>query len=75
MIGAFGLLDAQFAANQRARSPMAQGRILGAAEETDAESALDRRYGLRRRLYVKLGTRLGVQSVYLELTPTGLDHE
>ena len=54
---------------------MAQGRILGAAEETDAESALDRHYGLRRRLYVKLGTRLGVQSVYLELTPTGLDHE
>ena len=49
------------------------GRILGAAEEGDAESALDRHYGLRRRLYVRLGTRLGVRSVYLELTPSGLD--
>jgi uncharacterized protein len=49
------------------------GRILGAGEEKNAESALDRRYGLRRRLYVRLGARLGVGSVYLELTPTGLD--
>ena len=36
--------------------------------------ALDRHYGLRRRLYVRLGSRLGVRSVYLKLTPTGLDH-
>jgi uncharacterized protein len=49
------------------------GRILEAAEEAYAESALDRHYGLRRRLYVRLGTRLGVRSVYLELTPTALD--
>jgi PPOX class probable F420-dependent enzyme len=49
------------------------GRILEAAEETNAELALDRHYGLRRRLYVRLGARLGVQSVYLELTPTGVD--
>ena len=51
------------------------GRILEAAEETNAELALalDRHYGLRRRLYVRLGARLGVQSVYLELTPTGLN--
>jgi uncharacterized protein len=47
------------------------GRILGTAEEQNAEAALDRHYGLRRRLYVRLGTRLGVQTVYLELTPTG----
>ena len=46
------------------------GRILGAAEEENADSALDRHYGLRRRLYVRLGARLGVKSVYLELTPT-----
>jgi uncharacterized protein len=49
------------------------GRILETAEEQNAESALDRHYGLRRRLYVRLGARLGVRSVYLELTPTGLD--
>ena len=49
------------------------GRILGAAEEKNAELALDRHYGLRRRLYVRLGARLGVRSVYLELTPSGLD--
>jgi uncharacterized protein len=50
------------------------GRIVGAAEEQNAEAALDLHYGLRRRLYVTLGNRLGVRSVYLELTPTGLDH-
>jgi uncharacterized protein len=49
------------------------GRILEAAEEQNAELALDRHYGLRRRLYRRLGARLGVQSVYLELTPTGVD--
>ena len=31
------------------------GRILEAAEEQNAELALDRHYGLRRRLYVRLG--------------------
>jgi PPOX class probable F420-dependent enzyme len=46
------------------------GRILAAAEEKAAEAALDRHYGLRRRLYVGLGTRLGVKTVFLELTPT-----
>jgi uncharacterized protein len=49
------------------------GRILAPAEEEEAEFALDRHYGLRRRPYVRLGTRLGVRSVYLELTPTGID--
>ena len=49
------------------------GRILGAAEEKHAELALDRHYSLRRRRYVRLGARLEVRSVYLELTPTGLD--
>jgi len=50
------------------------GRILGEAEEQNAETALDRHYGLRRRLYVRVGSRLGVRSVYLKLTPTGLYH-
>jgi uncharacterized protein len=37
----------------------ATGRILGAAEEANAESALDRHYGLGRRLYVRLGPDSG----------------
>jgi len=49
------------------------GRILSGAEEQSAEAALDQHYGLRRRLYVSFGRRLGVRSVYLELTPTELD--
>ena len=73
MIGASGSLRARFAASRKARSPDGVGRILGAAEEKNAELALDRHYGLRRRLYVRLGARLGVRSVYLELTPAGLD--
>lgn len=48
------------------------GRILGADEEQLAESALDRHYGLRRRLYEGLGSRLGVQTVYLELVPAAM---
>ena len=59
----------------RPKGPFADGvgRILGPAEAETAELALDRHYGLRRRLYVRLGTRLGVRSVYLELTPTAID--
>ena len=49
------------------------GQMLEAAEEEVAESALDRHYGLRRRLYVRLGARLGVRSAYLELTATRLN--
>jgi PPOX class probable F420-dependent enzyme len=44
------------------------GRILSVAEEPNAEASLDRHYGRRRR-YVRLGARLGVKTVYLELTP------
>ena len=51
------------------------GRILSAAEEHIAESALDRHYGLRRRVYVRLGARLGVRSMYLELTLAGIDRD
>jgi len=34
-----------------------------------AEAALDRHYGLRRRLYEGIGSKLGVQTVYIEITP------
>lgn len=62
-------------ARGRPTGPFADGtaRILGPAEENNAERALDAHYGLRRRLYVRVGARLGVRSVYLELTPTGPD--
>jgi hypothetical protein len=44
------------------------GRVLAAGEEPKAAAALDRHYRLQRRLYVGLGARLGVRTVYLELT-------
>jgi uncharacterized protein len=55
----------------RPLGPLAAGaaRILSPDESQVAESALDRHYGLRRRLYEGLGGRLGVQTVYLEITP------
>jgi PPOX class probable F420-dependent enzyme len=46
----------------------AAGRILSADEREAAESALDRHYGRPRRLYEGFGTRLGVETVYLEIT-------
>ena len=51
--------------------PVAEGiaRILGGEEDHVAESALDRHYGWRRRVYEGIGTRLGVQTVYLEIAP------
>lgn len=53
--------------------PFADGvaRILPADESRIAEAALDRHYGLRRRVYECVGSRLGVQTVYVELAPSG----
>jgi PPOX class probable F420-dependent enzyme len=51
----------------------ATGRILEPAESELAESVLDGHYGRRRRLYEGLGTKLGVQSVYIEITPGAED--
>ncbi len=45
------------------------GRILPGEENGVAEAALDRHYGIRRRLYEGLGSKLGVQTVYIEITP------
>jgi len=59
--------------NVRARplGPAAEGRarILGREEEPRAESALDAHYGLGRRLYEGAGSRLGVETVPLEIAP------
>lgn len=43
------------------------GRILDVDEAEGAAVALDRHYGLRRRLYEGLGSRLGVRTVYIEI--------
>jgi uncharacterized protein len=56
---------------RRWRGPNPRGS--GGEERRVSARTLDRHYGLRRRLYMRLGTRLGVRSVYLELTPTGLN--
>ena len=45
------------------------GRILPAEQTGVSEAALDRYYGLRRRMYEGLGSKLGVQTVYIEITP------
>ena len=71
---ASGSLRAIFAASRKARSPMASAGSSGQPKRKNAETALDRHYGLRRRLYVRIGSRFGVQSVYLKLTPTALEH-
>ena len=47
----------------------ATARILSAEDVEVAESALDRHYGWRRRVYEGIGTRLGVRTVYLEIAP------
>jgi hypothetical protein len=46
-----------------------EGRVLGPGEAERAERVLDRKYGRGRRLYEGVGTRLGVETVYLEITP------
>jgi hypothetical protein len=47
------------------------GRVLRAEENQLAESALDSNYGRGRRLYERIGSTLGVQTVYLEVTAVG----
>jgi len=55
----------------RPTGPFTEGlaRILPADETDVAEAALDRHYGSRRRLYEGIGSKLGVQTVYIEITP------
>jgi hypothetical protein len=47
----------------------AEGRVLGPGEAEHAERILDRKYGRGRRLFEGAGSRLGVQTVYLEIAP------
>jgi PPOX class probable F420-dependent enzyme len=56
----------------RPAGPLAEGvaRVLSADEESRAESALQANYGRGRKLYEGMSEPLGVQTVYLEVTPT-----
>ena len=60
-------------ANSRGRpaGPLAEGsaRVLPAEENARAESALRANYGLGRQLYEGMSGPLGVDTVYLEITP------
>jgi uncharacterized protein len=51
--------------------PLAEGtaRVLAREEEARAERALQSNYGLGRRLYESMSGPLGVNTVYLEVTP------
>ena len=51
--------------------PAADGRarVLPFAEEDRAEAALSANYGLGRALYEGAGGRMGISTVYLEITP------
>ena len=54
----------------RPTGPFAEGvgRVLSPEESEVAERALDRHYGRPRRVFEGTGSRLGVQTVYLEIT-------
>jgi PPOX class probable F420-dependent enzyme len=52
--------------------PPAEGRarvLDGRSDIATAEAALEANYGLGRKLYERAGGSLGVQAVYLEVTP------
>jgi PPOX class probable F420-dependent enzyme len=51
--------------------PLAEGtaRVLPAGEEQRAERALQANYGLGRRVYESFSGPLGIETVYLEVTP------
>ena len=51
--------------------PLAEGqaRIVPASEEEHAEHAIESNYGAGRRVYEAAGDRLGVETVYIEVTP------
>jgi PPOX class probable F420-dependent enzyme len=51
--------------------PLAEGqaRIVPTSEQEHAEQAIKSNYGVGRRLYEGAGDRLGVETVYIEVTP------
>jgi PPOX class probable F420-dependent enzyme len=67
------VLIAPASSRGRPTGPLAAGtaRVLPREEEQRAESALRANYGLGRTLYEGMSGPLGVDSVYLEVTPAG----
>ena len=59
-------------ARGRPLGPMGEGRarVLSRSEEARAEAALEANYGLGRKLYEGAGTAMGVDLVYIEISPT-----
>lgn len=51
--------------------PLAEGqaRVVPASEQDHAEEAIKSNYGAGRRVYEAAGDRLGVETVYIEVTP------
>jgi PPOX class probable F420-dependent enzyme len=65
------VLVAPASARGKPTGPLAEGsaRVLEGEEEDRAESALRANYGLGRKLYEGMSGPLGVETVYLEVTP------
>jgi hypothetical protein len=65
------VLLAPASARGKPAGPLAEGsaRVLAAEEEPRAERALQGNYGLGRRLYEGMSAPLGVDTVYVEVTP------
>ena len=55
----------------RPLGPAVEGhaRLLPSSEEDRAESALAANYGVGRKLYEGTGGRMGIETVYVEVTP------
>ena len=55
------------------RGPLTEGRarIVPAAEEEHAEAAIQANFGAGRRVYESIDRRMGINAVYIEVTPEG----
>ena len=55
------------------KGPLCEGtaRILPPDEEEVAEHAIQSNYGAGRKVFEGMGDRMGVEAVYIEVTPTG----
>jgi PPOX class probable F420-dependent enzyme len=55
------------------RGPLteARARIVPSAEEEHAEAAIQANFGTGRRVYESIDRRMGIDAVYIEVTPEG----
>ena len=49
----------------------ARARVVGAHAEQQAEAAIQSNYGKGREVFERMGDRIGVHAVYVEVTPEG----